>query len=60
MNWFTASLVNLTANMLLEWSNPGTFTIYATFSAITLAFAILWISETKGKTLEEIQASFNI
>ncbi|RYR28394.1 hypothetical protein Ahy_B01g052502 [Arachis hypogaea] len=60
MNWFTASLVTLTANMLLEWSNPGTFTIYATFSAITLAFAILWVPETKGKTLEEIQASFNI
>ncbi|KAL1369702.1 hypothetical protein HN51_000071 [Arachis hypogaea] len=60
MNWFTASLVTLTANMLLEWSNPGTFTIYATFSAITLAFAILWVPETRGKTLEEIQASFNI
>jgi hypothetical protein len=35
----------------------GTFTIYATVSAFTLVFVALWVPETKGKTLEEMQRS---
>ncbi|KAK2411177.1 sugar transporter ERD6 [Trifolium repens] len=58
LNWFTASVVTLTAHFLLSWSNAGTFTIYAIFSAINVAFIILWVPETKDRTLEEIQASF--
>lgn len=58
MNWFTAALITLTANMLLNWSSAGTFTIYAIFSAFTIAFTLLWVPETKDKTLEEIEASF--
>lgn len=58
LNWFSASLVTLTAKLLLNWSNAGAFTIYAIFSAINLAFAVLWVPETKDRTLEEIQASF--
>ncbi|XP_057421125.1 sugar transporter ERD6-like 6 [Lotus japonicus] len=57
-NWFTASVITLTANFLLNWSSAGTFTIYAIFSAFTVAFALLFVPETKDRTLEEIQASF--
>jgi len=48
----------MTAHFLLDWSNAGTFTIYAIFSAFNVAFALLWVPETKDRTLEEIQASF--
>lgn len=37
----------------------GTFFIYATFCAMTIAFVAKIMPETKGKTLEEIQASLN-
>ncbi|KGN59964.1 sugar transporter ERD6-like 6 isoform X2 [Cucumis sativus] len=57
-NWFIAWLVTMTANLLLEWSNGGTFAIYMLVSALTMAFVILWVPETKGRTLEEIQFSF--
>ncbi|KAF9618844.1 hypothetical protein IFM89_002712 [Coptis chinensis] len=36
----------------------GTFTIYTVVSAFTVVFVALWVPETKGKTLEEIQWSF--
>ncbi|XP_061360938.1 sugar transporter ERD6-like 4 [Gastrolobium bilobum] len=58
MNWFTASVITMTANLLLNWSNAGTFTIYAIFSAFTVAFSMIWVPETKDRALEEIQASF--
>jgi len=58
LNWFTASLITMTAHLLLDWSNAGTFTVYAIFSALNVAFALLWVPETKDRTLEEIQASF--
>ncbi|XP_027347953.1 sugar transporter ERD6-like 6 [Abrus precatorius] len=57
-NWSIASVVTMTANLLLNWSSAGTFTIYAIFSAFTVGFAVLWVPETKDRTLEEIQASF--
>ncbi|KAK6150892.1 hypothetical protein DH2020_015824 [Rehmannia glutinosa] len=55
-NWLSASIVTMTANLLLTWSR--TFIIYALISAFTTAFVALWVPETKGKTLEEIQWSF--
>ena len=36
----------------------GTFTIYMLMCAFTIVFATLWVPETKGRTLEEIQWSF--
>lgn len=36
----------------------GTFTFYTFVSAFTLVFVIIWVPETKGRTLEEIQWSF--
>ncbi|XP_077244348.1 sugar transporter ERD6-like 6 [Tasmannia lanceolata] len=57
-NWLTSWAVTMTANLLLTWSSGGTFTIYGVMSAFTLVFVILWVPETKGRTLEEIQWSF--
>ncbi|CAI0436168.1 unnamed protein product [Linum tenue] len=57
-NWFIVWLVTVTANLLLTWSAGGTFIIYTVVSAFTVAFVSLWVPETKGRTLEEIQSSF--
>ncbi|KAI5428559.1 hypothetical protein KIW84_033522 [Lathyrus oleraceus] len=57
-NWFFSWLVTLTANLLLDWSSGGTFTIYTTVCVFTAGFVVIWVPETKGKTLEEIQQFF--
>ncbi|KAK0576939.1 hypothetical protein LWI29_025583 [Acer saccharum] len=57
-NWFCCWLITMTINLLLTWSSGGTFTIYMLVSAFTLVFVTIWVPETKGRTLEEIQLSF--
>ncbi|KAL1332991.1 hypothetical protein HN51_061766 [Arachis hypogaea] len=57
-NWLTAWGITMTANLLLSWSSGGTFTIYMVVTAFTVFFTALWVPETKGRTLEEIQSSF--
>ncbi|KAL6610718.1 hypothetical protein ACP70R_040687 [Stipagrostis hirtigluma subsp. patula] len=57
-NWLTAWAVTMTASLMLNWSNGGTFAIYAGVCTMTLIFVCLWVPETKGRTLEEIAFSF--
>ncbi|KAJ4865926.1 Sugar transporter ERD6-like 6 [Raphanus sativus] len=57
-NWFISWLITMTANLLLAWSSGGTFTLYGLVCAFTVVFVTLWVPETKGKTLEELQALF--
>eukprot|EP00253_Pinus_taeda_P013195 PITA_13195 len=57
-NWALSWAVTMTINLLLEWSTVGTFSLYALFTAITFIFVVLCVPETKGKTLEEIEASY--
>ncbi|CAH8363968.1 unnamed protein product [Eruca vesicaria subsp. sativa] len=57
-NWFISWLITMTANLLLAWSSGGTFTLYALVCAFTVVFVTLWVPETKGRTLEELQAMF--
>ncbi|KAL1210163.1 Sugar transporter ERD6-like 6 [Cardamine amara subsp. amara] len=57
-NWFFSWLITMTANLLLAWSSGGTFTLYGLVCAFTVVFVTLWVPETKGKTLEELQALF--
>ncbi|XP_073282381.1 sugar transporter ERD6-like 4 [Primulina huaijiensis] len=57
-NWFVSWVITMTAPLLLAWSSGGTFSIYMIVSLFTLAFVAIWVPETKGKTLEEIQFSF--
>ncbi|KAJ8453260.1 hypothetical protein Cgig2_008144 [Carnegiea gigantea] len=57
-NWLCAWIVTMTANLLLSWSGGGTFTVYTLICAFMVAFVTIWVPETKGRTLEEIQWSF--
>uniref|UniRef100_A0A0C9S1J1 TSA: Wollemia nobilis Ref_Wollemi_Transcript_25293_2087 transcribed RNA sequence n=1 Tax=Wollemia nobilis TaxID=56998 RepID=A0A0C9S1J1_9CONI len=57
-NWFSSWEVTMTINMLLGWSSAGTFMLYALICVLTLVFVALRVPETKGRTLEEIEASF--
>ncbi|CAH2072407.1 unnamed protein product [Thlaspi arvense] len=56
VNWSGAWAVSYTFNFLMSWSSPGTFYIYSAFAATTIIFVAKMVPETKGKTLEEIQA----
>ncbi|KAH9602219.1 hypothetical protein KSS87_000194 [Heliosperma pusillum] len=57
-NFMTSWGITMTANLMLSWNSGGTFAIYTLFCAFTLIFVGAWLPETKGKTLEEIQAYF--
>lgn len=57
-NFLTSWGVTMTANLLLNWSSGGTFAIYTLFALFSAIFVAIWLPETKGKTLEEIQAYF--
>ncbi|WOK98523.1 sugar transporter ERD6-like 4 [Canna indica] len=57
-NWLTSFVITMTANLLLNWSTGGTFALYTIVSVLTLVFVTIWVPETKGRTLEEIQWSF--
>ncbi|PIA39404.1 hypothetical protein AQUCO_02600097v1 [Aquilegia coerulea] len=59
VNWFGAWAVSYTFNFLMSWSSSGIFFLYSGVCAITILFVANLVPETKGKTLEEIQASIN-
>eukprot|EP01018_Ginkgo_biloba_P038248 Gb_38138 [translate_table: standard] len=58
MSWLSAWVVTLTFNFMLEWSAPGSFWIFSTICAINVIFVALFVPETRGRTLEQIEASF--
>lgn len=59
VNWFGAWAVSYSFNFLMSWSSYGTFIIYAAINALSIFFVILVVPETKGRTLEQIQAAIN-
>ncbi|MFS7901902.1 putative major facilitator, sugar transporter, major facilitator superfamily [Helianthus anomalus] len=59
VNWAGAWAVSYTFNFLLTWSSYGTFLLYAAVNVACIVFVINLVPETKGKTLEEIQAAIN-
>ncbi|KAK9945439.1 hypothetical protein M0R45_010956 [Rubus argutus] len=59
VNWFGAWLCSYTFNFLMSWSSYGTFILYAVINALAILFVIVMVPETKGRTLEQIQASIN-
>ncbi|KAF7837177.1 sugar transporter ERD6-like 16 [Senna tora] len=59
VTWLGAWVVSYTYNFMMSWSAPGTLFLYAGCSLITILFVAKLVPETKGKTLEEIQASIN-
>ncbi|PON78456.1 Sugar/inositol transporter [Trema orientale] len=60
VNWFGAWLCSYSFNFLMSWSSYGTFILYAVINTLAILFIIVVVPETKGKTLEQIQAAINV
>ncbi|VAI50439.1 unnamed protein product [Triticum turgidum subsp. durum] len=59
VNWLASLAVSFAFNFLMSWSASGTFFFFAFVCAMAILFIVKIVPETKGKTLEEIQASIN-
>ncbi|KAF4358846.1 hypothetical protein F8388_013650 [Cannabis sativa] len=59
VNWLGAWAISYTYNFFMSWSAYGTYFIYSGFSLLAVLFVAILVPETKGKTLEEIQACIN-
>ncbi|CAM0908016.1 unnamed protein product [Alopecurus aequalis] len=57
VNWLSSWIVSYAFNFLLVWSSSGTFIMFAGVCGLTVLFVERLVPETKGRTLEEIQAS---
>ncbi|XP_010463995.1 PREDICTED: sugar transporter ERD6-like 11 [Camelina sativa] len=56
-SWTSGWFVSYAFNFMFEWSAPGTFYIFAAVGGLSLIFIWMVVPETKGKSLEELQAS---
>ncbi|CAH8251632.1 unnamed protein product [Arabidopsis lyrata] len=56
-NWSFSWIVAFAYNFMLEWNASGTFLIFFTICGAGIVFIYAMVPETKGKTLEDIQAS---
>lgn len=57
-NWFSNYLISLTfLDLMQKLGSAGTFCLYAAIGLVALWFFWHYIPETKGKSLEEIEAS---
>lgn len=60
-NNFWASAVSLTfPRMLGAFGNPGAFGFYAAMNALAFIMILLWLPETKKRTLEELDYVFAV
>ncbi|KAK3200377.1 hypothetical protein Dsin_023792 [Dipteronia sinensis] len=59
VNWSGSWIVTYTFNFIFEWNSAGTFFICASIYGATVVFIAMVVPETKGRTLEEIQASIS-
>ncbi|XP_022720087.1 sugar transporter ERD6-like 7 [Durio zibethinus] len=59
VSWGGSWVVSYSFNFLMSWSSYGAFSVFATFCAAAIVFIFKLVPETKGRTLEEIQASMD-
>ncbi|KAF0896826.1 hypothetical protein E2562_028123 [Oryza meyeriana var. granulata] len=59
VNWSGSWAVSFAFNFFMSWSSSGTFFLFTLVCAMAILFIVKVVPETKGKTLEEIQASMN-
>ncbi|CAN4108679.1 unnamed protein product [Withania somnifera] len=57
VNCFTSWIVSYSFNFLFQWNAAGIFFLFAFFCGSVVVFVAMLVPETKGRTLEEIQAS---
>ncbi|KAF9604491.1 hypothetical protein IFM89_006846 [Coptis chinensis] len=59
VNWFGSWTISYAFNFLARWSSAGTFFVFSSVCGLTVIFVAKLVPETKGRTLEDIQASMS-
>ncbi|CAI9102345.1 OLC1v1000601C1 [Oldenlandia corymbosa var. corymbosa] len=57
-NSFNSWIVAYVFSFLFDWSSAGTFFIFSSICAMLMVFVVKKLPETKGRSLEEIEASW--
>ncbi|MFJ6570877.1 sugar porter family MFS transporter [Streptomyces sp. NPDC091292] len=52
--WIANWAITASFPSLADWNLSATYVIYACFAALSIPFVLLFVKETKGKTLEEM------
>ncbi|SDX06246.1 MFS transporter, SP family, sugar:H+ symporter [Saccharopolyspora shandongensis] len=53
-NWIANWLVTVSFPSMRDWNLPVTYFIYAAFALISVVFVVKYLTETKGRSLEEM------